>query len=74
MEFYYVPILYVLFLFIMIIAIHKIINSMFVPIKKPVYYHPFDKWWRTDKIPPWYQDYLFDEKRKDNLFPSYQNI
>lgn len=40
------------------------------------YYHLFDQWWRRKEtsISPWYQDHFFDSKRRDNLFPTYQNI
>jgi hypothetical protein len=40
------------------------------------FYHPFDEWWRrgNTSISPWYQDHLFDSKRRDNLFPTYQTI
>lgn len=40
------------------------------------YYHPFDQWWRRKEtsISPWYQDHFFDSKRRDNLYPTYQNI
>jgi hypothetical protein len=40
------------------------------------YYHPFNQWWRRKEtnLSNWYQDHFFDSKRRDNLFPTYQNI
>lgn len=67
-----------LFTFYVFIFVHTIqsIRNLFIQPPDPIYYHPFDQWRRRKEnyISPWYQDYLFDSKRSDNLFPSYQNI
>jgi len=56
--------------------IYRYIESLFVTPKPYVYGHPFDQWWKKKEtnISPWYQDHLFDSKRNDNKFPTYQNI
>lgn len=62
--------------FTLFILVFKYINSLFITSPPPKYYHPFDQWWRRKEtnISPWYQDHFFDSKRRDNLFPTYQNI
>jgi len=66
-------ILFVLYISIFIYIFRRL---KYTPGPPPKYYHPFDKWWRQKEtsISPWYQDHLFDAKRNDNLFPTYQNI
>jgi hypothetical protein len=72
----YVKVLLIISYFILFVVTFKYINSLFTPKKPYVYGHPFDQWWRRKEtnISNWYQDHYFDSKRRDNLFPTYQNI
>ena len=72
---YYLLLLCTLYLILFFYVILKI-KSSFKDETQIVYSHPFNQWWlrKETNISPWYQDHLFDEKRNDNLFPSYQNI
>ena len=40
------------------------------------YYHPLYQWYakKETNISDWFNWYYFDSKRRDNLFPTYQNI
>lgn len=71
----YIKIILLAFCFALFLLTYKYINSLFTN-NYYVYYHPFDQWWRRKEtnISPWYQDHFFDSKRRDNLFPTYQNI